>query len=122
MGHHAVAVERDDLHADVGEIVGEEACARAESIVGVGEGEGDLLDADFQNVAGLGLFNINRSCKDVPAGAFVFDVVIDGSQRRFDLGARDSDGFEARGTVGDEGFDLDGVAGVTRRTGGALAE
>ncbi len=61
------AVERDDAGFAVGEIVGEEAAACAEGVAGPGDVNVDLLDADFEDVAGLRFFDCYWPGEDVAA-------------------------------------------------------
>jgi hypothetical protein len=112
---HAVAVERDDAGVGVREVVGEEAAASAEGVAGPGDVDGDLEDADLEDVAGFGLFDGYGSGEDVAAGAalgggdFGVDVGYVGGY----VGGFDAEGLEALGwAAGGEGLHDDGVAGV----------
>ena len=111
VGGHAVFVEGDDLGFLEGEVFGEEAEARGEAVVGVGEHEIDFEDADFEDVAGLGGFDEDGAGEDVAAGAFVFDLGVDVAEGLLDLLGGDSGAAQAGGAVGEEGLDFDRVAG-----------
>ena len=67
---HLGAVERDDAGFAVGEVVGEEAAAGAEGVACPGDVDVDLLDADFEDVAGFGFGDGDRAGEDVAAGTF----------------------------------------------------
>src|SRR5256712_2681638 len=84
MRDHPRFIQRDDFHARVGKVVGEEAAAGAESVVGVGYGEADFLDAHFEDVAGLGAFDGDRAGKNVPARSLVLDFFVDVAKRLLD--------------------------------------
>ncbi len=70
MADHLFAVEGDDGGVAVGEVVGEEAATGAEAVAGPGDVDGDLLDADFEDVAGFGFGDGDGAGEDVAAGAF----------------------------------------------------
>src|ERR1043166_8399507 len=57
MRHHAVAVERDDLHARIRKLIRQETRAWPEAIVRIRNGEPDRLDAHFESVARLRAFD-----------------------------------------------------------------
>ena len=52
----------------IGEVVGEDAGAVAEAVVGIGDGEIDLQDADLQRVAGLGALDAIGPVRIWPPG------------------------------------------------------
>ena len=115
VGEHAGAVEGDDLGAGVGEVVGQKAAAGAEGVAGPGDVDGDLLDADFEDVAGFGFGEGDGAGEDVAAGTFLVggEVVVDVVDVFGDVGGGDAGGFEAgTGAAGGQGLDGDGVAGV----------
>jgi hypothetical protein len=113
---HLLAVKRDELLARVGEVVGEEAAADAEAVAGPRDVYVDLLDADFEDVAGGCAFNRDGAGEEVAAGAAVGGVglvVEDGLDPGGDVGGGDAAGDEILGVAaGGEGLDGDGVAGV----------
>ena len=79
-------VERNDFHFRVRKIVGEVAASRAERVVGVGNRQLDFLDADFEHVARLRVFDVDRSGENVPARPLCrFTCVGDVAQRLLDL-------------------------------------
>ena len=102
------------LRFAVGKVVGEEAATGAEGVAGPGDIDVDFLDADFEDVARLGLFNGDRSGEDVAAGTFFAggNLGVDVIDVRRDVGCGDAEGLEALGwAAGGEGLDGDGVAG-----------
>jgi hypothetical protein len=112
---HFVAVEGDDAGVAVGEVVGEEAAAGAEAVAGPGDVDVDLLDADFEDVAGFGFGDGYGAGEDVTAGTFFCggDLGVDVADVLGNVGGFDAQGFEALGrAAGGEGLDGDGVAGV----------
>ncbi len=96
-GGHGLLVERDDLHPRIGELVGEIAGPVAEGVVGVGDGQLDLVDADFQSIAGLRALDIDRAGEDVAAGALVGDGGDDVAQGLLDVRRGDAGFFERGG-------------------------
>jgi len=120
---HLCAVERDDAGFAVGEVVGEEAAAGAEGVAGPGDVEVDLLNADFEDVAGFGFGDGDGAGEDMAAGSFlccgvVFVDVVDVGG---DVGFGDAEGFETfRRAAGGEGLDGDGVTGVNGEDGFGL--
>ena len=120
---HLVAVEGDDAGFAVGEVVGEEAAAGAEGVAGPGDVDVDLLDADFEDVAGFGFCDGDGAGEDVAAGAFFGwrGLWCRCRRRRGDVGVGDAEGLEALGwAAGGEGLDFDGVAGVDGEDGFGL--
>ncbi len=79
---HAFPVEGNDAAVAGFEVFGEEAGAGTEAVVGPGDGHGDLLDVEFENVAGFRAFDEDGAGEDVAAGAarerFVGDGFGDG--------------------------------------------
>ena len=69
--HHALAVERDDLHARVGEVFRKETSSRAEGVVGVRYRQPDLFDPHFECVARLRALDEDGAGQDVPARPLV---------------------------------------------------
>ena len=107
----------------VGEVVGEEAAAGAEGVAGPGDVDVDLLNADFEDVAGFGFCDGDGAGEDVAAGAFFGGgiVLIDVGDVGGDVGFGYAEGLEALGrAAGGEGLDLDGVAGVDGEDGFGL--
>ena len=120
VGGHACAVEGDDLGAAVGEVVGEEAAAGAEAVAGEVGGDVDLEDADFEDVAGLGLGDGDGAGEDVAAGAAVGlrDFGVEIAEPGGDFVGVDAFGLEALGwAAGGGGLHDDGVAGVDGEDG-----
>ena len=120
VGGHVLAVEGDEFGAGVGEVVGEEAAAGTEGVAGPGDVEVDLLDAEFEDVAGFGVGDGDGAGEDVAAGAFVGCGVVgvDVADGVGDVGGGDADGGESLGwATGGEGLDGDGVAGVDGEDG-----
>ncbi len=120
LGDHALAVKGDDFGVGVGEVFGEEAVAFAETVASKGGIEGDLLDADFEDVAGLGFGDGDGAGEDVAAGAaLVFgDVRVKLAEPGGDVFGLDALSSEALGiTAGGGGLHDDGVAGVDGEDG-----
>ena len=109
---HLLAVQRDDLDPGVGEVVGQEAGAVAEAVVGVGDRQIDLEDVDLQRVAGLRALDRDRPGQDVAAGSAVVDVVVDLAQAGLDVGGRDAGLLQAGRAVGQQGVEDHRVAGL----------
>ena len=117
---HLVAVEGDDAGVGVGEVVGQEAAAGSEAVACPGDVDGDLLDADFEDIAGFGLFDGYGAGEDVAAGAALGcgDFGVDVGYVGGDVGLGYAEGFEAVGwAAGGKGLDDDGVAGVDGEDG-----
>ena len=111
---HPGAIQGYEAGVAVGEVVGEEAAAGAEGVAGPGDVDVDLLDADFEDVAGFGSFDGDGAGEDVASGAFVGGgiVFVDVVNVRGDVGGCDAKGFEAlAGAAGGEGLDFYGVSG-----------
>lgn len=68
---HLFAVEGDDASFAVRKVVGQEATADSEGVARPRDVDVDFQDADFEDVAWLGLFDGDRAGEDVAAGAFV---------------------------------------------------
>ena len=98
MCDHARFIQRDDFHARIGIVIREEAAAGPESVVGVGYGEANFLDARFEDVAGLGAFDVDRAGKNVPARALVLDFFVDVAKRLLDAIGGNTRAFQALGT------------------------
>jgi hypothetical protein len=117
---HLFAVQRNEAGVAVGEVVGEEAAAGAEGVAGPGDVDVDFLDADFEDVAGLGFSDGNGTGEDVAAGALFAggDFGVDVGDVGGDVGFGDAESFEALGwAAGGEGLDGDGVAGFDGEDG-----
>ena len=117
---HLFAIEGNEAGAAVGEVVGEKAAADAEGVAGPGDVDIDFLDADFEDVAGLGFFDGDGAGEDVATGTFFGggDFGVDVVDVRGDVGGGDAERFEAgAGAAGGEGLDGDGVAGLDGENG-----
>jgi hypothetical protein len=108
--HHALFIQRNDFHFRVRIIVGEIAAARAESVVGVRNGQFDGENFYLEHVAGLRVFNVNRPSQNVPAGAFVLYLVGDVAQRLLDLLRRQARIFQPLRAVRDQRLNLHRIA------------
>jgi hypothetical protein len=117
MRHHAVPVEWDDFDPRVWKFIRQKTGTRPEAVVRIRNGKTDRLDADFEGVARLGAFDVNRPGENVSARPFIGDFFVNRPQRRFDLIRRDTRRFQPRGAVGDQRLDLDGVAGAHAQCG-----
>src|SRR5438270_9605436 len=100
VGDHALAIQRDDLDLRVRKILGQEAATGRESVVGVGDREIDLLDADLERIPGLRALNKDRSSEDVAARAFVGHLLIYVAEALLHLVGGHTRAFEALGTAG----------------------
>ena len=121
-GGHLFEVERDGFGEAVGEVLGEEAVFSG-SVAGPGDVYVNFLDADLEDVAGLGFGDGDGAGEDVAAGAPVggWDFVVDVGDVGWDVGWGDASGLEAvRRAAGGEGLDDDGVAGVDVEDGFGL--
>src|SRR5215472_15291287 len=104
--HHAFSVQRDDLDLAVREILGQKTAIRSEGIVGIRNGEIDLLNAHFQGVARLGFLDEHRPVQNVPPWPSISDLPEDVAQFLFDLVGCDSGLFQPLWTVGDDRMEL----------------
>ena len=124
MPDHPLRIERHDLHLRIGEVVGEEAGAVAEAVVGIGDGEIDLDDAHLERVAGLGSLDRDWAGQDMAAGTAVGlrNAVVDRAQALLNVGGRNAGFFEPRWAVGQQRVNYDRVAGldVEHRLGGGV--
>ncbi len=103
--------------------MGRKAAAGSEAVAGPGDVDRDLLDADFENVAGFGFGDGDGAGEDMAAGTFVArrDLRVDVADVLRDVGRLDADLFEVlRWAAGGEGLDGDGVAGVDGENGGGF--
>ncbi len=109
---HMLAVQRNDLGAGVGEVVGQQAGAIAEAVIGVGDGKGDLPYADLQHVAGLRALDIDRAGQDVASGAPLGqrDMIEHVAQAGLYLVRRHAVALKPRGAVGQDGVEDHRVA------------
>ena len=116
---HRPAVERDDLHPRIGEVVGQEPSAIAKGVVRIGNRQIDLEDADLERVAGLGAGDRDRAGEHVPARPALarWDAGIDRAQRGLDIGGRDARFLEPCRAVGQQRMNDDGVARLDRQDG-----
>ena len=87
LGDVALQVERMTSSGALEILRGQHAALRAEAVVGVWNGDADLLDAHLQRVAGLGAFDIDGAGEDVAARAFVLHLGVDRFQLGLDLPA-----------------------------------
>src|SRR5580704_6648986 len=71
-GDHALFIERNYFYFRVRKIVGKIPVAGAEGVVSVWNGKLDGENLDFEHVAGLRVFNVNRPGENVPARSLVF--------------------------------------------------
>ena len=116
-GDHAFTVERNDFYARVGKIIGQEARAKAKAVVGISNGEIDFLNADLEGIARLCTLDEYRAVQDVAARTLVCDLFIDIAQVLLHLVRRDAGFFQARGTVGEQGFKDNRVPGMNEQNG-----
>jgi hypothetical protein len=65
---HARAIERHDLDPAIRKVIGQKASRRPEGIVGIGDGQIDLLNTDFQRIARLCALDGDRPGEDVATG------------------------------------------------------
>ncbi len=127
MGSARGQVERDDLDARVGKVVGLETEAIAEAVVGVGNRQLDFLQPDLQRVAGLGAVDVDRAGEDVAAGAAILRryAVEDVAQVLLHVGGLHAGLLQAGGAVGQHRVEHHRVAGVDaqhrRRAGVVVA-
>ena len=91
---HASLVQRNDFPSRIREILRQEAAAGKESVEGIWKGETDLLDSNFQDVAGLGTLDVDRSGQYVPARPLIVNLPVNVPQRLFDLARLRACGFE----------------------------
>ena len=113
VGEHLVTVKPDDFGAGVGEVVRKEAAPSTEGVACPGNVNLDLLDTDFEDVAGFGFSDSDGAGEDMAAGAFVgcgkFGVDVTDVLR--DFGGGNAERFEALGrAAGGEGLHADGIA------------
>ena len=121
-GGHFLKVEGDDLGVAVGKVGSEEAVL-AGSVAGPGNVDVDFLDADFEDVTGLGFCDGDGAGENVAAGAALGlgDLVVDVGDVGRDVGVGDAAGFQAGGrAAGGEGLHDDGVARVNAEDGFGL--
>ena len=119
-GGHFLAVERDDLHARVGEVVRQESAAGGEAVAGEIGVEVDLLDADFERVAGFRFGDGDRASEDVAARAALGlgTAGVDGGFIGGNFGGMKAKLLQSLGrAAGGERLHDDGVAGVHREHG-----
>src|ERR1700679_3262669 len=110
---HFCAVERDDSGFAVREVVGQETAAGTEGVAGPGDVDVDLLDANFEDIAGFGFFDGDRAGENVATGAFFSGriIFVDVAHVSGNVGFGYAEGLEALGcSACGEGLDLDGVA------------
>src|SRR5215831_3120974 len=110
--HHAFSVQRDDLDLAVREILGQKTAIRSEGVIGIRNGEIDLLNTHFQGVAGLGFLDKHRPVQNVPSWASTGNLPENVAQFLLDLVWRDSSLFQSLRTVGDDGVELHRVPRV----------
>src|SRR5438067_550009 len=72
--NHALAIERDHFRSRVREIIGEKPTPGSEAVTCVENIDVDLLDIDFEHIAGLGFGNRDGTGKNVTAWTFVDDL------------------------------------------------
>src|SRR2546421_12358932 len=85
---HPPFVQRNNLHAWIRIIFWKKSAAWSKSVVSIRNCQADALNAHFQHVARLCVFNVNRTGKDVSAWAFVADLFGDLAQRLLNLFGR----------------------------------
>ena len=100
--YHLLFIKGNDAHLRIAKILRDKAAFRPKSIVGVGNGQFDGLDAHLQHVAWLGPFHENRAGEDVPAWSFVGHVFDNVAQGGFYLGGRQACAFQPGWGGGDE--------------------
>src|SRR6185312_5437472 len=110
LGHHALFVQRDNLHLAIREVLGKKSARRAKSVVSIRNGQIDLLDSHLKRVSRLSLFDVDRSVEYVSARTFVCDFFIDVAQALLHLVWRHSRSFEAGGAVCDQRVELNPVS------------
>src|SRR5215831_19127435 len=115
--HHALSVQRDDLDLAVGEILRQKTTSRSEAIVGIRNGEIDLLNTHFQGVARLGFLDKYRPIQNVSPGASIGNLPENVAQFLFDLVWGDSGLFQSLRTVSDHSMELYRVPGVNVQHG-----
>ena len=112
MRDHTLAIEGDDLHPRVGEILAEDAQAVTKAVVGVRDRQIDAVDMDFQRVAGFGAVDIDGTGQDVAAGPAVSDLVVEQTQAGLDICGFDAAAFERGGARCQDGVEHHRVAGL----------
>ena len=107
---HLLRVERNDSHARIRKVFREVAAPRTERVVGVWNGQLDILDSNFEHVARLGAFDKDWASENVTARPFVRDFAIDVSQRLLNVLRLYTCTFEPRRTRSDQRLNLNRVA------------
>src|SRR6266849_2831789 len=119
-GDHALFIERNDSELGIGKFIGQEAYAWPESVVGVGDGQANGDNLDFEHVSGFGSFDVDGTGENVAARAAIFYLAEDVAQRLLDLGRGHARGFELLGIGSDQRLDFYGVAGLDAEDGGGF--
>ena len=113
MSDHRCAVQRNDLGAAVGIVIGQEAATGAKAVAGEGNVDVDLEDLDFEDIAGFGFGDSDGAGKDMTSGTFVLDLAINVGVIGRNIGGRDALLHQSLGgTAGGEGLNADRVARV----------
>src|SRR5712692_3240226 len=99
---HALLVQRNNLDLAIGKIFRQKSAIGAKYVIGIGNGQLDLLDAYLQGIAGFGFFDINRTVENVSARSFVGDLFINIAQALLYLLRRHSCALQAGRAVGEE--------------------
>ena len=110
LSHHALTVQQNNSCAGVREVLRQKARPEPESVVGIRNGEIDLLNPDLQGIAGLRALNINRAVQNVAPRTVGGDLFIDIAQVLLDLVRGKPCFFQARRAVGEQRFKYYGVS------------
>src|SRR5215472_9739253 len=98
-GHHALAIQRNNLYLAVGKILWQKAPRRAKTVVGVVNRRLDLLDANLERVTRLSFLDEDRAVQNMPTRPLVRDLFVDVAKTLLDLFGLHAGSFEACGTV-----------------------
>src|SRR5437764_9244485 len=110
MRNHLLRVELNDPHARIRKVFREVAAPRTERVVGVWNGQLDILDSNFEHVARLGAFDKDWASENVTARPFVRDFAIDVAQRLLNIRRLYTCTLEPRRTRSNQRLNLNRVA------------
>src|SRR6266576_4790352 len=109
----ALLIEWNNFRLSIRKIVRQETEAGPEAVVGVRNREPNGQNSDFENITGLGAFNVNWAGQDMAARAFVGHFLENVSIGLLDLFRRQTSRFQVGGACSrGEGLNFDSVPGL----------